>query len=107
MKLKSIKEKRIFTPSKELNTRTEQISSGDTSQRYIIGMAALYNSPSKLIGEWHEVNGEYNYQEFYEIIEPGAFDEVLRSSDLNVIHNIDHERGKLISRTKAGTLTLI
>jgi len=73
--------------------------SDENGDDYIEGYAILFNQKSKLIREWGEV--------FYEIIEPTAPDNVLRDAGLNVIATIDHNREKMLGRTKSGTLELI
>ncbi|SKC53549.1 HK97 family phage prohead protease [Ohtaekwangia koreensis] len=98
MKLKAIKEKRYIV-SKDKNIRAEQNEDG---KRYIEGYAATFNNESKLLYEYH--NGRMI--EFTEIILPGAFDDVLASPNLNVIHTIDHDRSKMLARTTSGTLQL-
>lgn len=56
------------------------------------GYAALFNARTQI--------GDY----FYEIIAPGAFSETLRSAD--VLALIAHDSGRVIGRSKAGTLRL-
>lgn len=56
------------------------------------GYVALFNSRTQI--------GDY----FYEIIAPGAFTESLRNAD--VLALIAHDTGRVIGRTKAGTLRL-
>lgn len=100
MKLKALKEKRNITVNdKSLNIRAQQSEDG---KRYIEGYAATFNNESKLLYEYH--NGRMI--EFTETIQPGSFDEVLRSDNLNVIHTIDHDRSKMLARTTSGTLQL-
>jgi len=73
-------------------------SDEETGKRFIEGYAIVFNQQSKLIREWGET--------FYEVIEPSAPDNVLKDSGLNVIATIDHDRSKMLGRTKSGTLTL-
>ena len=56
------------------------------------GYAALFNSRTQI--------GDY----FYEIIAPGAFTETLRNADILAL--IAHDTGRVIGRSKAGTLRL-
>jgi HK97 family phage prohead protease len=101
MKLKSLKEKRnlLIDDDKNLQTRALKDENGD---RYIEGYAARFNHDSKLLVEYHQGK----FQEFTERILPGAFDEALQSERLNVIHTIDHDRSKMVARTRSGTLQL-
>lgn len=71
---------------------------GDDKKRYIEGYAIIFGQRSKLIREWGEV--------FYEVIEPGAVDNVLRDEGLNVIATVDHDRSRMLGRTGSGTLEL-
>ncbi len=87
--------------NRTLNTDKPQIRAegeGDKKKNYIEGYAILFNQRSKLIREWGEV--------FYEIIEPGAPDNILRDKGLNVIATIDHDPSRMLGRTKSGTLSL-
>jgi uncharacterized protein len=59
-------------------------------KKTISGYAAIYNQRSKLINDWE---GTY-----YEIIEPGAFDDVMHQRDLNVIFTRNHDPDKMIAR---------
>lgn len=74
-------------------------SSDDGKIRYIEGYAIIWNQRSKLIREWGEV--------FYEVIESGAADAVLADTGLNVIATVDHDRRRMLGRTKSGTLKLV
>src|SRR5579859_6901029 len=94
MKLKSLKEFRVYQLPKEKITRAT--ASGSTDQS-IIGYAAIFNQPSKLIAEVDD--GQIIT--FYEIIDPNAFDEVLADPNLDVTYNIDHDNSKLIGRTNS------
>lgn len=59
----------------------------------IVGYAAVFNSPSEDLGG------------FREVIMPGAFDRALREGhDVRAL--VDHESGKILGRTKSGTLSL-
>jgi HK97 family phage prohead protease len=99
MNQQPIKERRAF----KLQVRATEATSGSSEQqRYIEGYAALFSQPSKLITEW--VNGEW--REFYETIEPGAFDQALVDPELNCIHTINHNDQLMCARTKSGTLQL-
>lgn len=57
------------------------------------GYAALFNSEADI--------GGY----FREIIAPGAFADTLKDSDVRAL--IDHDSGRVIGRTKSGTLRLV
>ena len=67
-------------------------------ERYLEGYASVFNQRSKIIFE--------NNRLFYEVINRNAFDDVLQSSDLNVILTFNHDRGRVMARTKSGTLEL-
>lgn len=70
----------------------------DDGKVFIDFYPAVFNQRSKLIKEYGEV--------FYEIIDPHAFDNVLRDEGLNTIHTVDHIRVKMLGRVVSGTLTL-
>ena len=62
----------------------------------IMGYAAVFNKRSNNLG--------YSGWDFYEIIEPGAFDAVL-NDDVRAL--VDHQSGNMtLARTKPGTLRL-
>lgn len=73
-------------------------SEGNT-QRVIDGYASVFNQRSKLIFEWGDL--------FFEVIEPGAFDDVLRSETLNCIATVNHRRDLMLGRTKNNSLRLL
>ena len=87
-------ETRIFKPTEELSFRAEEVD----DKRFISGYAAVFNHPSKLLYE--------NNKFFNEVIAPGAFDEVLRSENLNVIFTFNHMKDKILARSVSGTLEL-
>lgn len=76
----------------------EQRAYETDGKKYIEGYAAIFDTRSKLIYDWA---GKY-----YEIIERGAFDEVLESDKLDVIYTPNHDYDKVVARTKSGTLKL-
>lgn len=81
-------ERRFFRAD---NEATVEIRSGETPK--IRGLAAAY-------GKWSlDLGG------FREIIAPGAFDEVLRSEELDVVALFDHA-GQPLGRSTSGTLKL-
>lgn len=84
-------ERRFCASSKPIELRTE----GDSPR--IVGYAALFNKRS--------INfGSQDYPVF-EVIEPGAFDEVT-GADVRAI--IDHKGGiQTLGRTKSGTLSIL
>lgn len=81
----------------KISIRSEQ-NEGGFDDIWIEGYAAVFNQRSKLILE--------NNKLFYEVIKPEAFDDVLRSENLNVKAVIDHDNSKMLARTKSGTLEL-
>lgn len=86
------------TVARAIDTEQIQIRANDEGKRFIEGYAIVFNQKSKLIREWGEV--------FYEVIEPGAADNVLQDAGLNVLGTVDHDRAKMLGRTKSGTLVL-
>jgi HK97 family phage prohead protease len=67
----------------------------EDDKKIIEGYAAVYNTRSKLL-----------FNSFYETLEPTAFDNVLRSDDLDVVFNFNHNNSVIMGRTKNDTLTL-
>jgi len=67
----------------------------ENDQKILEGYAALYNTRSKLL-----------FNSFYEVIEAGAFDELLRSDELDVVLNFNHDNSLVMGRTTNGTLEL-
>lgn len=61
-------------------------------KRTLTGYAAVYNSDTRI--------GDY----FIERIAPGAFDKSIRDGDVRAL--IDHDTGRVIGRSKSGTLRL-
>jgi HK97 family phage prohead protease len=62
---------------------------------YVRGHAAVFNQWSLDLGG------------FRERVMPGAFEGVLQRSDLHVLHLVDHDKSKVLSSTRNGTLTLV
>lgn len=60
--------------------------------RKLEGYAALFGKPARIL-------------DFTETIAPGAFTETLRESK-DILALVDHDRAKLLGRTRAGTLSL-
>jgi len=87
--------------SQPISIRANSGSTGADS-RYIEGYAAVFNQPSKQLIEWHD--GQL--RQFVEIIRPGAFDSVLSSPELNVVHTVNHDRNQMVGRTVSRTLEL-
>jgi len=69
------------------------VEEGD--EKVLEGYAALYDVRSKLL-----------YNSFYEVIEAGAFDDVLQSDDLDVVLNFNHDNSLVMGRTTNDTLKL-
>lgn len=88
------REIRNFEPNDNYSFRAFE----EDGKRYIEGYAAVFNHRSKLIAEFNRL--------FYEYIEPNAFDEVLRDESLDVILNFNHNRDRVMARTKSNTLKL-
>ena len=65
----------------------------DPTARKVVGYPSVFNSPSQDLGG------------FIEIVRPGAFDATLRNNpDIPAL--VNHDDGKVVGRTKAGTLKL-
>ena len=88
-----MKEFRFYTPETPEDFRFIE----EDGKSYITGYASRYNQKSKLLTE--------KGKSFFEIIQRGAFREVLQKN-FDVIANLNHDRTKLLSRIKSGTLTL-
>lgn len=73
-------------------------NNSEDNSTFLDGYASVFNQRSRLIFE--------DGKRFYEIIKEGAFDDVLRSEDLNVKAVVNHDRDKLLGRTSSGTLQL-
>lgn len=83
------------------NLESEQVSFRafeENGERYLEGYASVFEQRSKPIFE--------NNRLFYEVIGRSAFDEALQREDLNVVLTFNHQRDKVIARTKSGTLQL-
>ena len=92
-----MKEKRIqrsVSPSEEISFRAIE----ENGKKYLVGYASVFNVRSKLLFE--------NNRMFYEIIDPKAFDEVLKDPKNDTILTFNHQRDKVIARTVSGTLQL-
>ncbi|MEN6334272.1 MAG: HK97 family phage prohead protease [Phycisphaerales bacterium] len=70
-----------------------ELRAGDEAQPKLIGYASKY-------GNWYPV------WDFEERIVPGAFDEVLRSKDTDVVASMNHDVNFAFARQSAGTLRL-
>lgn len=77
-------EKRSVMAAPELRAAGEK--------RTIAGYAAVFNSEADIGGM------------FREVIQPGAFADSLKSADVRAL--VDHDSGRVIGRSKAGTLRL-
>lgn len=64
----------------------------ENNSRIVTGYAAVFNSPTLL---WEGLE---------EVISPGAFSKALSNSDVRCL--FDHDWGKVLGRTKSGTLRL-
>ncbi|WP_159521733.1 HK97 family phage prohead protease [Sunxiuqinia indica] len=82
-------------------TSAEKISVRENTEegkRYIEWYPIVFNQRSRLIREYGE--------EFYEVIEPSAPESILRDESINTKATVDHDRSKMLGRTKSGTLQL-
>jgi HK97 family phage prohead protease len=70
----------------------------DDNKRFLEGHASVFNQRSKLLFE----DGKL----FNEIVDPNAFDNVLKDERLDVPMTYNHNRGQLLGRTKSNTLQL-
>lgn len=67
-------------------------------KRFIEGYASVFETRSKLILESGKL--------FYETIERGAFDDVLKREDLDTKFVFNHDKNKILARTVSKTLLL-
>ena len=82
--------------------RTAEGEDGEPAQRHIVGYAAVFNSTSRKLGNFHEQ------------VMPGAFDAALRSIEdrshrdlpVNVVCRYNHKDDMVLGTTMAGTLKL-
>lgn len=81
------REMRAFTSEIEVRAVTT-----DEGTRTATGYAALFNTKTDIGGYWTET------------IAPGAFTKSLQERDVVALHS--HDRGRVVGRTGAGTLTL-
>lgn len=72
------------------NLTTRSLEDGATQS--VSGYAAVFNSPALI------------YEDLEETIMPGAFSKALANSDIRCL--FDHDWGKVLGRTKSGTLRL-
>lgn len=86
-------EKKPETPGLEHRTLSQpvELRSGD-SGKTIGGHAAVFNEETNIAGF------------FREVIAPGAFTDTLKTSDVRAF--FDHDSGRVLGRTSAGTLSL-
>lgn len=70
----------------------------EESKRFLEGHASVFSQKSKLIFE--------NERIFNEIIAPTAFDNLLKDERIDVPMTFNHERGRLLGRTKSNTLQI-
>lgn len=69
----------------------------EDGSNYFVGWGSIFNERSKLLME--------DGRAFYEVVKPGAFDEVLRTEP-DVKLNLNHDDSQLLARTASGTLQL-
>jgi HK97 family phage prohead protease len=86
----SKREKRFFAGEVRVAPKADTPADSLTLPVMLSGSAAVYNTPSLDFGDW------------YEIIEPGAFTESLKTCDLRCLD--EHDSAKLLGRASAGTL---
>lgn len=89
-------QRRYFVNTDE--TQLRSLKEDESGKRFIVGYAAKFNIRSKLVFGPRGI--------FYEEILPGAFDEALRSTNLDTTFNFQHDDNFIIARTLAGTLKL-
>lgn len=95
------KEKRYLKiDNQDFHTRIKKDADG---RKFLVGYGSVFNQRSKIINEY--VPSEMEYRTFFEVIEPQAFDEVLRGNP-DVVVSVDHDFTKLLGRTKSGTAIL-
>jgi HK97 family phage prohead protease len=81
-----------MTLERRATANPPEVRASETAGRTARGYAALFNSQTDIGGQ------------FREVIAPGAFAETLRTADIRAL--IDHDSGRVIGRSKAGTLRL-
>lgn len=81
------REQRSFTEGLEL-----RFAQAGAETRTAAGYAVLYDSKTDVLGIWTET------------IAPGAFDKSLNERDVIAVHS--HDRGRVVGRKGAGTLSL-
>jgi uncharacterized protein len=94
-------ENQIKTPEFENRSfATECRAIEKDGKKFIDGYAAVYEKKSKLLYDW--IDGS-----FFEIIQRGAFDGILKDPNLDVIASYNHDYNKIIARTVSKTLELV
>lgn len=78
------------------NTRLEK---RDDKDARIEGHAAIYFDPADPQGTQYRL-----WEDYYERIMPGAFDDAIRNDDVRCLFN--HDVNQVLGRSKSGTLTL-
>lgn len=81
-----------MTLERRATAKPPEVRASDAAGKVARGYAALFNAPTDIGGQ------------FREVIAPGAFAETLKAADIRAL--IDHDSGRVIGRTKAGTLRL-
>ncbi|MCY1635068.1 HK97 family phage prohead protease [Marinifilum sp. D737] len=86
--------------NKETRNFNQEISyrQAESGEHFIEGYGAVFNQRSRIIVE--------NGKKFYEVIRPYAFDKILATNP-NVIACVDHDKNKMLGRTRSGTLALV
>lgn len=90
-----------FLNDKKYITRANK--EDETGKKIINGYGAIFNQKSKVIIEYNYL--QRKVVKFEEVIETGAFDEVLQTNP-NVMLNVNHNREKVLGKTESGTLRL-
>jgi len=68
----------------------------EDGKKVIEGYGSVFNVKSKLLYDWNVASRREEY--FYEVVEPGAFDEVLSRDNIDVLLTYEHNRTELIGR---------
>jgi uncharacterized protein len=92
----------LFPEVRFIADRPEIRSAGEDEPRHILGYAAVFNSTSRRLGNFHEQ------------VMPGAFDAALRSIEdrthkdvpINIVCRYNHKDDMVLGTTLAGTLKL-
>lgn len=99
-----VKKQKQYLNSKDLERRfilsneVEVRAFEEEGKRFLEGYASVFEKRSVLLLENNKI--------FHEIIQRGAFDEILLNENLDVKFLFNHDRSKMLARSSSGTLSL-